>query len=154
MIGTSAERLQEIDRLVPAWEPESIWSRFERSAGRFADNDYIVMEDVRLTYADTLRRVETVSSALYALGVRAGTHVAVRLSNCPEFVFLTFALSRLGAVKIPVNMQLRSEEFRHILRCAKAEYLISENAADLDEARSCADIRKTVLIGCPDSVST
>ena len=150
MIGTAQERLREIDGMYPVWETETIWNRFEKAAKRFADHDYIVFEDVTVTYAETAERSVAISNSLYAMGVRKDSRVAVRLSNCPEFVYLTFALSRLGAVKIPVNMSLGKAEFNHILNCAEADYLIVEHTVDQPLMVECPRLKKTVTLEAHD----
>ena len=51
--------------------------------------------------------------------------MAVQLRNCPEFVFLTFALAKIGAVKVPINVQISRAELIHMLRQAEVSCLIS-----------------------------
>ena len=100
MLGTEYDRLSSLDHMYPVWEPHTLWTRFQQSAERFPLQEYIIFEDCSFTYAQVKEQVNSVARSLYALGVRPGTHIAVLLVNSPEFVFLTFALAKLGAVKV------------------------------------------------------
>lgn len=48
-------------------------------------------------------------------GIHKGDRVAVLASNELEYVFLFFALQRLGAVMVPVNFRLTQREVNHII---------------------------------------
>ena len=48
--------------------------------------------------------------------MRPGDRVAVLARNCPEYVWLYFALAKLGAVLVPVNFWYRSGEIEYTLR--------------------------------------
>lgn len=63
----------------------------------FADKEYIVYEQERLTYADAHRRVLHLASLLHARGVRKGDRVAIAMRNIPEWIIscVPFRSSRL-----------------------------------------------------------
>ncbi|MEN0057892.1 MAG: AMP-binding protein, partial [Bdellovibrio sp.] len=48
-------------------------------------------------------------------GIRKGDRVAVLATNELEYVFLFFALQRLGAILVPVNFRLTPREVEHII---------------------------------------
>jgi len=68
------------------------------------------------------------ASALRALGVGAGSHVAVMLPNVPAFVVTWFALARLGAVMVPLNKRNTSRELEFVLRNADATHLVIDES--------------------------
>lgn len=55
------------------------------------------------TYADFDLLVESVAARLHSLGVRHGSSVHLALRNCPAFVAVWLATSRLGAWMVPVD---------------------------------------------------
>src|SRR3546814_10342045 len=66
--------------------------------------------------ADLLDRAMRLAGWLHRQGIGEGAVVALVMKNSPAFLELTFAVSHLGAVLLPVNYRLaaaeRSEERR------------------------------------------
>src|SRR5215212_11166585 len=73
----------------------------------------------RLTYGELQERADQCALALLALGVRHGDVVAAQLPNWNEFVVLTLALERIGAVINPVAPIFRQRELRVMLGLAQ-----------------------------------
>src|SRR4051794_32532845 len=72
----------------------------------------------RMTYAELAERADRCALGLLALGVRRGEVVTAQLPNWNEFVVLTLALERIGAVINPVAPIFRHHELRVMLRLA------------------------------------
>lgn len=125
MIGTAEERLQDLDRLYPVWEEDTLWTRFQKIAERFAASDLLIFEDRSYTYGQTLEEIEVMLDRLYAIGIRPGDHVCLFMKNCPEYIFLIFALSKLGAVEVAGNIKISGHELHHVLELSDACCLIS-----------------------------
>ncbi|NIQ53096.1 MAG: AMP-binding protein, partial [Gammaproteobacteria bacterium] len=66
------------------------------------------------------------AAGLRERGVEPGDHVALMLSNGPEFLFLVFALARLGAVAVPLNVSYKGDLLVHALRSSDACVLVAE----------------------------
>src|SRR3954447_18837779 len=73
-------------------------------------------ERVALTHEGrpvTVAELETQSARAAAMlrdrGVERGDRVAIQLPNLPAFVYLYFAVLRLGAVVVPMNPLLKAE---------------------------------------------
>jgi len=82
--------------------------------------EFLVFEDRVLTYGQVEDDARSLAAALANLGIEAGDPVAVILPGCPEFVVSLFALSRLGAVLVPLNPRLPEAELRYMLRHSRA----------------------------------
>ncbi|HTF46045.1 MAG TPA: AMP-binding protein, partial [Pseudonocardia sp.] len=65
------------------------------------EETFLEFRDGGFTYGEVDQMSNRVAQGLIAAGVRPGHHVAVMLPNCPELVFVIFALARLGAVAVP-----------------------------------------------------
>lgn len=126
MIGTTEERLQEIDQMYPEWEPDTLWSRFEKNAVRFQDSVFMICDDCAYTYGQALEEVNRLARSCYACGMREGDHTAILLYNSPEYIFLTFALSKIGVVKVPVNMKLSEGEIAYVIQQSDCQFVISD----------------------------
>ncbi|MBE5996182.1 MAG: acyl--CoA ligase [Lachnospiraceae bacterium] len=132
MKGTVEENRQALDRLYPRWIPATIWERFLYIADRYPKNEFVIFDHDVFTYEDVRRESLRYAKALMSLGVRAGDHVALLLTNCPEFVFLTFAAAAIGAVKIPVNPAIGRIQLHSILSRSDAQYIVLRERLSLD----------------------
>jgi cyclohexanecarboxylate-CoA ligase len=72
----------------------------------------------RMTYATLQTQVDQCALGLLAIGIRRGDVVTAQLPNWNEFVVLTLALERIGAVINPVAPIFRQRELRVMLRLA------------------------------------
>src|SRR5438093_9222755 len=93
-------------------------------AGIVPDQEAIVFEDERFTYAVTLVRVRRLASALARLGAGPGTRVAALAVNSHRYVEAYYATAMLGGVFIPVNYRAKRPELEHMLRAGRASVLL------------------------------
>jgi long-chain acyl-CoA synthetase len=93
-------------------------------AQRDGDKPAIVFQDQPISYAQLHGLIERAANALAARGVRHGDRVAVMLPNIPQFVVAYYAVARLGAVVVPVNVLYKAEELAYILGDSEAKALI------------------------------
>ena len=93
-------------------------------AGQFPDRLAVVYEDQRISYADLEARIEAAAALLHARGVGRGQVVALLMKNSAAFIELSIAISRIGAVLLPVNYRLAVDEVRYILEHAGAALLL------------------------------
>jgi long-chain acyl-CoA synthetase len=88
-----------------AWKaaPPSLRSVLDLSLG-YGENDYLVYEDERTTFAQHYRIAATLAHRLRdELGVRKGDRVAVLMRNLPEWVMSFWGAVAAGAVVVPLN---------------------------------------------------
>ncbi|ROO60705.1 acyl-CoA synthetase (AMP-forming)/AMP-acid ligase II [Micromonospora sp. Llam0] len=106
------------------------------NARRFADADALVFEDRRWTHRQLAADVEALAAGLAAEGIRRDARVAIISNNVPEFLLLSLALSKLGAVFVPLNYRLTAGELAQLLRHARVEAVatVPEFAALTDAA--------------------
>ncbi|MEJ8809943.1 fatty acyl-CoA synthetase [Variovorax ureilyticus] len=98
-----------------------------RSARRYPDKLAIACGETRWTYAEFDAICSRVAGALARHGIGKGERVAVLARNSHAFAALRFALARLGAVLVPINFMLKSEEVAYILRHAGASMLATDS---------------------------
>jgi long-chain acyl-CoA synthetase len=85
----------------------------------------IFIDDKSFTYTQFLERVDRLARALELVCVGKGDRVALICPNSVEFVMSVFAISKLGAVTVPINTMLKNEEYRYILDDCGAKLLIT-----------------------------
>jgi cyclohexanecarboxylate-CoA ligase len=108
----------------------------------------------RMTYAALRTHVDHCALGLLTLGVRHGDVVTAQMPNWNEFVVLTLALERIGAVINPVAPIFRHRELRTMLRLAGTKVAVvpacfrgwdySAMYAELRE--SAPDLRHVVVV--------
>lgn len=110
--------------LHPDATPTTIGALLDRTLGRHPEREAIVAAGERLTYRALGERVDRVAWGLHRLGVRRGDHVALWMQNRPEWVIVELAVTRLGAVLVPVNTRYTAAEAEYVLRQSDASTLI------------------------------
>jgi len=63
------------------------------------------------------------AQAMMSIGVKRGDKVGVWAHNIPEWVFLFLAISKLGAVMVPINPNARSRDVAYYLKTADVNVL-------------------------------
>lgn len=116
---------------------QSLVSLLARAAQRWADRPAWTFDlaDGRaetLTFGEVERLSAAYAQALRERGVASGDRVAVMLDNQPEFPLIWFALMRLGAAMVPLNVRYRSADAGHVVADSGAVFAVTSPAyADL-----------------------
>ncbi len=97
-----------------ATHPASIVEAFIRHAEDAPEKLCLRFEGERWTYERLRSRAETFATALRSWGLRAGERVALFLANSPDFLVAYLGTHLAGGVVVPVNIQYRQVELRHI----------------------------------------
>ena len=88
--------------------------------------------DYTRTYSEFRDDVDTFARSLIALGVKAGTHVAVWASNVPQWYIAFWATVKIGAVLVTVNTAYKIHEIEYLLRQSDTHTIImTEGAKDI-----------------------
>ncbi|HSC46339.1 MAG TPA: benzoate-CoA ligase family protein [Candidatus Acidoferrum sp.] len=81
-----------------------------------ADNIAIECGDERISYAQLAERVNRLGRALRdSLSVRMEERVVLLLPDVPEFAYCFFGAIKIGAVPVPLNTLLRSNDYEYLL---------------------------------------
>lgn len=132
MIGTYNERINFLNSIYTDWHPHTLWSCFAAHAALHPNRPYLIYQDQIYTYGQVMDLANKTARSLYAAGIRPGDHVAVSLYNSPLYLYLTFALAKLGAVKVPLNMQLKDPEKKYIIRHSDTNWIVGVHLPELD----------------------
>jgi benzoate-CoA ligase len=115
-------------------------------------------DGAELTYAEVAASANRAGNALRDLGVEIENRVLMTVLDCPEFAAVFFGAIKLGAVPVPVNTNLKPDDYAHYLRDSRARVAVvsAPLAEALREARSgLRHLRHLVVIGeaGPDELS-
>lgn len=109
-----------------------------RAAKLYRDKIAVIDGPLRMTYGAFFRRTNQLSHALLRLGVGAGSKVAVLAPNTHEMLACFYGIPQIGAVMVPINIRLQSQEILYIISHSDAEVLI----VDAEFSDKVAEIRE------------
>jgi len=107
---------------------------------RHPDHVAVTFNDLHFTYKDVNERVNRFAQALLKLGVEKGDRIAFLLVNSPAYVSAFFAVMKLGAVVVNLNVGIQGEELARCLNDSGAKAIVT---LDLFAQGVYAGIRKT-----------
>lgn len=109
--------------LVPS--PLTIDAVVRSGAAADPDKPMVIDSTDRLSYADLDASSRELAAILVQAGVGKGTRVGLIMPNCVDWVRTAVAVTRIGAVLVPLSTLLTPPELRAQLRVAAVRFLIS-----------------------------
>ncbi len=106
------------------WQDRVLWDFLVDGATEHPERVFLTDGNNTLTYGSLREKGVRLAAGLAGLGVGRGDRVAVQMPNWAEFGVVTMALSRLGAVLVPIMPIFRGDEVGYILGHSGAEVLI------------------------------
>lgn len=102
----------------------------KRARRLYANREAVVEDQKRFNYSEFFERCDRWSSALQNLGISKGDRVAYIAPNTHSHLEAYYAVPQIGAVLVPVNFRLLSEDFEFIINhcgatvvCVHPDYL-------------------------------
>ncbi len=93
-------------------------------AATYCDREYLVYKDQSFSFAELDLRSRQVAHGFVELGLHKGDRVAVLISNRPAFLFVWWALLRIGAVMVPINLKLTGGDIADIIDHTEARAVV------------------------------
>ena len=105
---------------------EDDWSFYHilHSQGQDDYAEAFLFEDRSWTYAELRGEVGRLAEDFRRRGIGNRTVVGMFINNSPEFVFVWWALFKIGAIPAPINTSISQEPFRHCLKISESQFLI------------------------------
>jgi len=125
-----------------------------RAAGH-TDKPMVIDTGCRLSYRELDSTTHDLAAAFARAGVGKGSRVGLVMPNGVRWVQIAIALTRIGAVLVPLSTLLRTRELVAQLRTASVQFLVSVDEFRghryLDELRSALDVRDlSAILHCPE----
>lgn len=92
------------------YQPRRLGDLPGEAARKWGDREALVFGDRRWTHRDFAVEVDRVAKGLIGLGVEPGEKVGVWMTNRPEWLFLLFAVPKVGGVLVPLNTRYRTDD--------------------------------------------
>jgi long-chain acyl-CoA synthetase len=116
----------EQGRAIVANFPATLPSFFRTFCALSADNEAIVADEERLTFAEVDRISDVLAHALIARGVAKGDRVAIAMRNCPAWVVSYMAIVKMGAVATLLNGWWETLEMEHAITLTDPVLIIAD----------------------------
>jgi len=96
------------------------------NAAQFADREFLVLDDLRMTFGEVLWQAKNLAVELIANhGAQKGDIIAIAGRNTPQWVISFIAVSGwIGGVVLPVNSMQRDEDLMYVLEHSETKLLI------------------------------
>jgi acyl-coenzyme A synthetase/AMP-(fatty) acid ligase len=129
------------------WQPASFNALLDEQADLRPDATFVFDSTTSFTYRELAERVMRVAAGLHRSGVARGDRIAVQLPNWTEFVVLAAAVSRIGAILVPIMPIYRDDEVGYVLQHSGAVAAVTAGEfRGFDHAQMFATLRTA----CPE----
>jgi crotonobetaine/carnitine-CoA ligase len=98
----------------------------ERQRERYGDRTFFYFADREYSYKAFDDGASRVAAGLQKLGIKKGDKVAIIMDNCPEYLFVWFGISKLGAVEVPVNTAHKGDILSYMLSQSDSKMIVTE----------------------------
>ena len=93
----------------------------------FADRDYLIYHDEKLTYEETHELTSAVANWLFAQGVKTGDRIAISMRNYPEWMIIYWACCSVGITVVGMNAWWTAEEMDYALKDSEPAVLFLDS---------------------------
>jgi long-chain acyl-CoA synthetase len=120
----------------------------ERNISRFGEYEALLFEGRSYTNVELYEMSARLATSLGGLGIEPGDRVGVMLPNMPEVPITYGAVTRMGAVNIPMIFLLAVPEIVHILHDSEAKAIVTSPEFFPNVALACTqlDAPPTVIV--------
>ncbi|MFM9992562.1 MAG: AMP-binding protein [Burkholderiaceae bacterium] len=108
-------------------EQRTIGNILADKVARIPEQIFLLWEDRSFTYADIDAMTNRYANGFLENGVRKGDHVAVLMSNCPEFFGVIWGLGKIGAVAVPINTAAKGEMLRYFIDQSDSTFVVIDS---------------------------
>ena len=107
-------------------KPASLRDLVERRGRDNRDEPFCFFEDAVITFGALDAAVNRIANGLESIGIGPGDRVAVMLPNHPDHIYTVFALAKLGATHVPVNVHVKAAGLRYLLEHSEVRAVVAD----------------------------
>ena len=102
------------------WRDIAIGEQLDQAIARWGDKEALVSGSERLTYRELGARIDRLAVRLAQSGLKPLDRVVMQLPNIPEFVYVYYALAKIGVIPVMAMRPHRHTEIRHFVHASGA----------------------------------
>ena len=135
---------EEINRYVSKgfWHNITVTDCLDRNAETFPNRLAVTDGYTEVTWGELKEKTNRLAIHLLRLGVKYGDFFALRLPNTVEFMYMYFALNRIGVIPIMGLPRHRKLEVEHYIRLHEAKGICVANNEKSDSVSLVEEIRE------------
>ena len=103
----------------------NVGKEIERMVSEKGEKIGLVFEGKEYTWNEIGKTVNRYANFLKSIGAGKGEKVAIYLPNMPEYIFLYFAIFKIGGISVPLDSRLKIEEIIPLLSHSGCKYLFT-----------------------------
>ena len=103
----------------------NLGSLLSRHARYRPDKLALIIDDHRLTFREYNQNVNRLANALLKMGIQKGDKIATLLPNCMELLEIYWAVSKIGAVVVPLSTLLLGKGLKSLLDDSDAVMVVT-----------------------------
>ena len=108
------------------WYPKrTLGSLLDDAAAKWGNREAITYKGDSWSFTDWKREADRLAKGLIAYSVKPADRVAVWMVNRPDWLFVMFAIAKVGACIVPLNTRYRSDDVAYTLAQSRSSLLIS-----------------------------
>jgi 2,3-dihydroxybenzoate-AMP ligase len=125
------------------WLPRTLGDEVDDWAARYRDRIALVGEAERVSYRELRSRVDRLSLHLLGLGLGSRDRVVVQLPTSSVFVYLFYALAKIGAIPVMALPAHRETEIAYLAKHSEAvAYAVPGLVRGFDYRQLAANVRR------------
>jgi fatty-acyl-CoA synthase len=108
------------------------------NAKRYPDRKALIMGDEHLTFEQLNDQANQLAHRLLSMDIEPGDRLAILSYNCLQYVVISYAVAKCGAVIVPVNFRYKRDELVYVINDCEPKVLLfgPEFISLVEEART------------------
>lgn len=121
---------------------------FDMTVKTYPKKHAIIFNERQITYEELNQRVNRLANGLSKIGVGKNDLVMVHLKNSPDIIITYYAIIKLGATVVPLNVMYIAHEIRYVGADTGAKAIIvdSESVGIIDGIKADLPLLKSVIV--------
>ncbi|MBQ5342494.1 MAG: AMP-binding protein [Oscillospiraceae bacterium] len=103
----------------------TLFEAVKASADKHPDSDAFIFMGKHTSYRKMIREIEKCAKALRTIGVREGDHVTIALPNCPQGIYMFYAVNLVGAVANMIHPLSAEKEIEFYLNFSNSVTVVT-----------------------------
>ena len=92
----------------------TIYDLFKRSARLYKGEIALLFDGQGITFGELFDQINALTGWFGSRGIAKGDRIVVLSRNCPQFFTLMGSIAALGAIMVPINFRLSTDEMKYI----------------------------------------
>ncbi|NLC27855.1 MAG: long-chain-fatty-acid--CoA ligase [Campylobacteraceae bacterium] len=127
----------------------NFYEMIEKNAKHRPKETALFIDKRKVSHLRLKQKIDTFARFLEFSAIKSSDKIAIVVANSEEFIVSFLAITKIGAIAVPINTFLKHEELAYIINDAEAKLLISspEYAVETKDLLNTSPIEKIVWTG-------